>query len=841
MTEPADEFDAVDRRVAEHLARGGSGPHRASDPEFDETQNDDLFRRLNALDFVDAIVGGAGVPERIGDYRVTSLLGRGGMGTVYGAFQESLEREVALKVLAPSLSADPTMRRRFRVEARATAALHHQHIVPIYDFGEAGGLLFFTMEKIDGVSLDQHIARARREGRMLFSPREAARRFAGVADALAHAHRRRILHRDVKPANLLVHRDGTLALADFGLSRVLGEASIRSSGRGGFLGTLQYASPEQARSEHLTPASDLYSLGVTVYEAVSGQLPFRAETPEAVLDALLNQDPRNLRSVRPDVPPDLAAIVGKLLHKDAVDRYADGETLARDLRRVADGEPVYVRRQPLALRLWRRVRRRPGLAAAVAVAGLLGLTSIYAITMRAIDMSNNRLASYQSLIGEAIRTLADDPGQLSGPDDLLAVLAGVGHDVAPSAAVHAAIERARSLAPEQPGAGALRAAYEARGLPEAEAELLAGHGLRAKQMLDERIKQSLRDLATTQPLDQVRLYRLFLARAIACLTAPVGDVAQARADLQVASLFRPGAYAPRVLGALLELALSRDTETAVQDLEALARGGPPGGTRIVLELLGAMFGDVRPATSQAMRLPLARARRGRLLIAALERLAAGEVATDGVRWSGLEGELAEVAEQALRRGVGRTSDALRSARRRLAEEVDARAPLQSWNYVFELLQRGNAADRSLLAAELRPLACLDLLALDPARAVVAALRPMLESAADDADGAGDPGVAAELRARVRLILSPRSARPFVEAWVKQALDDPEAYMARLECCIAEGAFDDAKDAAIVAVQRAPHRDLLGRRVLDRLRIAASGDARRAAAWLQVHAQFEPWL
>lgn len=839
MTDRADDIDAVDRLLAEHLARG-EGSNR--DVPLAGADNADLLRRLNALDFVDSLVGGVAMPERIGDYRVTSLLGRGGMGTVYAAFQASLEREVALKVLSPALSADPVMRRRFRVEARATAALHHQHIVPIYDFGEVNGLLFFTMEKIDGVSLDQHIARARRAGHALFAPREAARRFAGVAGALAHAHRRRILHRDIKPANLLVHKDGTLALADFGLSRVLGEASVRSSGRGGFLGTLQYASPEQARSDRLTPASDLYSLGVTIFEAVTGELPFRAETPEAVLDALLNQEPRNLRSVRAEVPHDLAAIVQKLLQKEAGDRYADGESLARDLWRVADGEPVYVRRQPLPIRVWRRVRRRPGLATAVAAAGLLGLLSVYALTARAIERSSNRLVSYQSLIGEAIRTLADDPGSLSGPDDLLGVLTGVSRKVAPSDAVYAAIERARSFAPEYDGAAALKVAFEAPGDVEAETHLRAGRGLLAKQLLDERIKQSVRELATSQPLDQIRLYRLFVARAIACLTAAVGDAAQARADLDVASLFRAGAYAPRVLATVLELASSRDSETVLQDLEALVRAGPPGSAQIAIELVGAMAGEVRPAAAQFMRLPLTRGQRGRLLAAAAERLGSEAVRADGVRWSGLEGELAAAAEEAMRATAGRADEIVRAARRRLVDEVDADSPLQSWTYVFELLRRGNAADRSVVSAERRPQACLDLLALGAPRYLLAGLSRAIEWAADDAEGTGQSAVAAELRARLRLLLDPGSARALVEAWLAQARDDPEAYMARFECCVAGGSFDDAKDAATVAVQRAAHRDLQVQRVLARLRTAAADESPlRAAAWQAVYSQFERLL
>jgi hypothetical protein len=846
--QPADSAegeDVVDRLVAERLAQFREGspasPEAASATHHELTiaEHDDLLRRLNALDFVDTLVGGITMPDRIGDYRITSLLGRGGMGTVYGAFQESLEREVALKVLSPAFSADPTMRRRFRIEARATASLHHQHIVPIYDFGEAHGLLYFAMEKVDGVSLDQHIARARRDSRALFEPRQAARRFAGVADALAHAHRRRILHRDVKPGNLLVHGDGTLALADFGLSRMLGEASVRSSGRGGFLGTLQYASPEQARSAELTPVSDLYSLGVTMFEAVSGQLPFRAETPEAVLDALLNHEPRRLRALRPDVPADFAAIVEKLLQKEPGDRYPDAEALARDLRHFADGEPVYVRRPSLFVRAWRRVQRRPGLSAAIAAALLLGATTVYAISARIVEQQHARLARYDVLLAEAVRTLADDPGPLSGPGDLLAVLTGKSHEVAPPAAVYAAIERARTLAPELDGAYALRRAYDEPGDSEAERHLRAGRPLLAKRLLDERIKQSVGELATSQRTDQIRLYRLFVARAVACLCDAVGDPSQARADLYVASMFRPGAFAPRVLATIAELAFTRDASSIIDELEARARVGESGALEIAAELLLAATSDVRPRPAQLMRFALGPGQRAALATAAQERLSRTALDDDGERWSGLEFELARMARAAAEARPAQRAELLRAGRMHLAEAVDARAPLQMWGYVFDLLDDEDAPSTSAVAAELRPRACLALLALELRPALLARLQPALESAAEIASARGEPAVAAELRARVRMQLEPARARGLIDAWVAQAHDDPEAYMARFQHCVQQGLVVEAGDAAMNAVQRAPRRRAQAQRIVARLQQAAQqAPAPQASAWLRLSTTFE---
>ncbi len=842
MTSPApdraEDDTLVDRLVAERLAHRADATG-AEESKLTEAENDDLLRRLNALDFVDSLVGGVVMPDRIGDYRITGLLGRGGMGTVYGAFQESLEREVALKVLSPAFSADPTMRRRFRVEARATASLHHQHIVPIYDFGEAQGLLYFAMEKINGVSLDQHIARARRARQPLYAPLQAAHRFAGVAEALAHAHRRRILHRDIKPGNLLVHADGTLALADFGLSRMLGEASVRSTGRGGFLGTLQYASPEQARSAQLTPASDLYSLGVTAFEAITGQLPFRAETPEAVLDALLNHEPRKVRALRPDVPADLAAIIEKLLHKEPTDRYHDAEALARDLRRFADGEPVFVRRQLLVVRLWRRVRRRPGLSAAIAAASILGLTSIYAVAARVAEQRLARQARYASLLVDGSSTIADDPGPLGGPGDLLAVLTGVPHGAETSNAVDAALERARQFAPELQSAADLRQAYDASGDIAAEAHLRAGQGLSARRLLDARIKQSVREMSTFRPVDPIRLYRLFVARAVACLTAAVGDPTQARADLEVASLFRPGAFTPRVLRTIAELAFARDVTSVVDELDDRVRLGPKGGAAIAYELLLAATADTRAAGAHLMRFALSPGQRDDLSRAAQERLGAAAVPADGVRWSGLEGEFATLARAAASPDSPRREEQLRTGRRRLTEEVDPSAPLQLWALVFEMLQNPDRPDTSVVRVDLRPRACLELLALEPPVAMLGRLADSLTDAAYGAELRGELAIAAELRARLQLRLDPSRARPMVEVWVAQARDDAEAYMARFLCLVTADEVDLALDAATVAVQRASRPLAQRQRVIQYLRAAAATPSPRANAWTEAIAQFEP--
>ncbi len=828
----------VDELIAEHLAarRDASGLRRSL--PHDHVAAEDLARRLDALEFVDSFAGGLDVPERIADYRITRLLGRGGMGTVYAAFQETLEREVALKVLAPGLSADPAMRQRFRIEARATAALHHQHIVPVYDFGEAHGLLYFAMEKIDGVSLDTHIARARRAAQPLYACREAARRFAGVADALAHAHRRRILHRDIKPANLLVHADGMLAIADFGLSKVLGEASVRSTGRGGFLGTLQYASPEQARGERLTVASDLYSLGVTIFEALTGQLPYRLDTPEALLDAILNHEPRDLRTARGDAPVDLAVVVEKLLQKRAADRYADGEQLARDLRRIAEGEPVLVRRQSLATRVWRRVRRRPGLSAAIGAAVVLGTAAVLAIGARIAERTRAQDAYYADLLGTAVRAVADDPGPALGPEGLAVALTGIEHTRGGDPGrVTAAFEAAISFAPADPRAATLLAAYRQDAAPEVREMLAAGRGLAARNVLDAMIEASVRQLATSEPADSIRLYQLFLARAVACLTASVADPAQARADLQVASMFRPGATFPRVLAAFTDLALGRDPALVVQALEERGRLGGAEGQQLIADLLVAGVSSVRPLAANLMSLEPVSATRRQILAAVRDRAMDTMAVADVERWTGIEGELATKAREAATTAQGngpRLAELTREGVALLDSEVHPRSNLHAWRFVFELLQRRELADPGQLGPEARIRAGILLLELDPPLELIAAVERLLLDAAR-----GDSVRALELRARVRVRLDPAAASVAVDDWVAAETDHSEAYMCRFECEVVRGRPDEANVAATIAIQFAEQPQRTVARVVSRLRAVEAAEAPELAApWARLRGLFE---
>ncbi|HEY9353310.1 MAG TPA: protein kinase, partial [Nocardioides sp.] len=251
-------------------------------------------------------------------YVFHELIGTGGMGEVWRATDTTLNREVAIKLLKPEHAEDPIGRSRFESEAKHAAALHHPNVVAVYDVGEmptASGLMrpFLVMELVDHKPLSELI----RDGRPL-AP-EVVRDLLGQAgDALAAAHRAGIVHRDVKPANLLITPQRKVKVTDFGIARA--QASTGITGTGQVMGTPQYLSPEQARGEKATPASDVYSLGVVAFECLAGYRPFQKETPVATAIAHLHDPVPPL----PDhVPADLAAIVMRSLQKDPTLRYAD--------------------------------------------------------------------------------------------------------------------------------------------------------------------------------------------------------------------------------------------------------------------------------------------------------------------------------------------------------------------------------------------------------------------------------------------------------------------------------------------------------------------------------------
>ena len=274
------------------------------------------------------------------DFELQREIGRGGMGVVYLALDVKLDRPVAVKVLPEQLAATPGVRERFLREARTAAMLSHPGIVPIYRADELDGVAFFVMRYVEGPSLGELLS----EGKVL-PPPEVAVLLSQVARALDYAHARGVVHRDVKPENILIeHPTGTagspmaarVLVTDFGIARLAAASPL--TGTGQVLGTVHYMSPEQANGEELDGRSDLYSLGVVAFRALTGRLPFDNESPVAVLVAHASKAPPTVRSVRADVPAALATIVDRCLQKDRAARYQTGAELASALD--ATGAPV---------------------------------------------------------------------------------------------------------------------------------------------------------------------------------------------------------------------------------------------------------------------------------------------------------------------------------------------------------------------------------------------------------------------------------------------------------------------------------------------------------------------
>ncbi|MGL4423984.1 MAG: serine/threonine-protein kinase, partial [Gemmataceae bacterium] len=285
------------------------------------------------------------LPRDFGNYRLTAELGRGGMGVVYKAEQQSLHRTVALKMVREAHLASAAERARFQVEAEAAARLAHPNIVPVYEVGMLEGQAYFSMECVDGPTLAEYLLKAG-----LPPPREGAALVAQVARAVQHAHENGILHRDLKPSNILLQSttdDGSSLglgprpmpkVTDFGLAkRIDGPESLTRTGD--IVGTPSYMAPEQATGrKELTPAADVYSLGSILYEVLTGRPPFRASTRYDTILMLLEQDPVAPRDLNPSIDRDLEYICLKCLQKPLGLRYTSAAALATDLERYVQGE-----------------------------------------------------------------------------------------------------------------------------------------------------------------------------------------------------------------------------------------------------------------------------------------------------------------------------------------------------------------------------------------------------------------------------------------------------------------------------------------------------------------------
>ncbi len=371
----------------------------------------------------------------LGDYRLLREIGRGGMGVVYEAEQLSLGRRIALKVLPFALTLDPRQLQRFKNEARAAAQLHHQHIVPVYAVGSERGVHFYAMQYIEGQSLAEVIHDLRRQGgppavpaggdrrdayppestgpyvpqleavsEIMLAPRvpvsrdtdatpragtlatsysadstgfyrSVARLGIQAAEALEHAHEYGVIHRDIKPGNLMVDAHGHLWVTDFGLAQFQTDAGLTQSGD--LLGTLRYMSPEQASGQRLAVdhRTDIYSLGATLYELLTLHPPFEGSNRHMLLHQIVNEEPIPPRAYRKSIPAELETIVLKALAKSPAERYASARELADDLSRFLHDQPIRARRATAAQRLRKWARRHPSIVWAAVVLCLLTVAS----------------------------------------------------------------------------------------------------------------------------------------------------------------------------------------------------------------------------------------------------------------------------------------------------------------------------------------------------------------------------------------------------------------------------------------------------------------------------------
>jgi serine/threonine protein kinase len=316
----------------------------------------------------------AGVLMDFGDYELLEEIGRGGQGVVYRARQKSLNRTVALKVIGLGQWATPAHLKRFRREAESAANLDHPFIVPIYDVGEREGSCYFSMKFIDGGQLDEVTKRAP------ISIRNAAELIAKLARTVHYAHEHGILHRDIKPGNILLDAKGEPHLTDFGLARLL-ETKSTVTHTMDVLGTPSYMAPEQAsgHNEQLTSATDAYGLGAVFYQLLTGHPPFAAGTTYETVRLVLETEPRQPRLWNRKIDPDLAAVCLKCLEKDPRRRYVSALALAEDLEHWLKHEPIRAKRSGFFTHGRKWVRRNPTIAAlvtlSVALAACLGVLS----------------------------------------------------------------------------------------------------------------------------------------------------------------------------------------------------------------------------------------------------------------------------------------------------------------------------------------------------------------------------------------------------------------------------------------------------------------------------------
>ncbi len=412
-----DSIDPIDRLTQEFLHRRRAGEKlaveafAAAHPEHAAMLRD-LLPTLLALEAAkqerQSSTGGQRHPvlpplERLGDFRIVRELGRGGMGVVFEAVQEALDRRVALKVLPQAALLTERQLSRFRREAHIAAQLHHSNIVPVFGSGESDGFHWYAMQFIAGQSLDrwrEEEAKAPPAGSGAWRNRArfVARLGEQAALALHHAHGHGTLHRDIKPGNLLLDRDDNVWVTDFGLAKALEEEGLTHSGD--LLGTLQYMAPEQFAGQY-DVRSEVYALGITLYELLALRPAYAAKTRSELLEHIRTQSPADLRRLCPELPEDLVLVVERAIAREPGDRYADAGAFAQDLQAYLEDRPIAARRQGSIGLVWRWCRRNRAMATlaaatlvAVVGAAITGWTA-YVITDDALGKAKSSATEAQ--------------------------------------------------------------------------------------------------------------------------------------------------------------------------------------------------------------------------------------------------------------------------------------------------------------------------------------------------------------------------------------------------------------------------------------------------------------
>jgi tRNA A-37 threonylcarbamoyl transferase component Bud32/tetratricopeptide (TPR) repeat protein len=356
--------------------------------------------------------------EQLGEYRIIRELGRGGMGIVYEASQESLGRHVALKVIARHGMLDSKRRQRFQREAQAVARLHHTNIVPIFAAGEYDGLPYYAMQYIRGDGLERLLETWRRDGLERGDEhwRFVARVGIQAAEALQYAHDQGILHRDIKPGNILIDEHQVAWITDFGLAKLAGSDDLTHSGD--IVGTLRYLAPEALKGQ-TDRRGDIYSLGLTLYELLTLRLPFGDLSPSELLRCVTEEQPVRPRKLDRSIPHDLETIVLKATAREPAHRYATAGELADDLRAFVDDRPIRARRASAPERLGRWCRRNKVLAGTMAfAAGMLilalagvswGLVNTHRALQRELANVELSLAAFERLFNDLSDPADDGP------------------------------------------------------------------------------------------------------------------------------------------------------------------------------------------------------------------------------------------------------------------------------------------------------------------------------------------------------------------------------------------------------------------------------------------------